>query len=149
MHRHAVVIGAGITGVLVARALLLRGWRVTVLEAEHVGSGSSSRTAAGIRQQFSTEATVRAMRFAVAAYRELPAELGLAGPILAPNGYLFLVDRASWPAARERVAMQRAAGLAEVEALEPDELTRRFPWVDGTAVAGGTWCPTDGFLHPP
>ena len=51
MTRKAVVIGAGITGGLVARELLLAGWQVDVVEARHVGAGSSSRTAAGIRQQ--------------------------------------------------------------------------------------------------
>ena len=69
MDRSAVCIGGGITGVLAARELLLAGWKVTVLEGRHVGAGSSSRTAAGIRQQFSTPETVRGMRYAVAFYR--------------------------------------------------------------------------------
>jgi glycine/D-amino acid oxidase-like deaminating enzyme len=34
-----------------------------------------------------------------------------------------------------------------VEALEGDELIRRFPWVDRRCI-GGTFCPTDGFLLP-
>jgi glycine/D-amino acid oxidase-like deaminating enzyme len=50
VDRKAVVIGAGISGELVARELLRAGWQVEVLEARHVGAGSSSRTAAGIRQ---------------------------------------------------------------------------------------------------
>ncbi len=144
--RRAVVIGAGVTGVLTARALRSAGWAVSLLDQDHVGAGSSSRTAAGIRQQFSTSATVRAMRFCVAAYRELEAKLG--ARILEPQGYLFLHDDpAAWSAAKARVQMQVAAGLAEVEALPIDALRQRFGWVS-PELLGGTWCPSDGFLRP-
>jgi sarcosine oxidase subunit beta len=147
--RSAVVIGAGITGVLCARELLLAGWRVTVLEGSHVGAGSSSRTAAGIRQQFSTPGTVHGMRYAVRFYQAFARETeGGQSPIV-QNGYLFLhADPDRWQAAKDITAMQRDHGLVEVEALEADELVRRFPWVARDAVLGGTYCPTDGFLLP-
>jgi sarcosine oxidase subunit beta len=145
--RRVVILGAGITGVLVARELLLAGFHVTVLEARHVGAGSSSRTAAGIRQQFGTPSTVAGMRYAVDFYRRFGEEVG--ATCLVQDGYLFLHDAdEAWAAARARVAMQHAAGLAEVEALEREALRARFPWVDADAVLGGTFCPTDGFLHP-
>ena len=60
-----VIIGAGITGLLTAIRLRKAGWKVSVAEAHHIGAGSSSRTAAGIRQQFSTEETVIGMRYSV------------------------------------------------------------------------------------
>jgi glycine/D-amino acid oxidase-like deaminating enzyme len=147
--RSAVLIGGGITGVLVARRLLLSGWDVTVLEAQHVGAGSSSRTAAGIRQQFSTPGTVHGMRYSVDFYKRFAAEVeGGQSPIV-QNGYLFLHDDpAAFEDARRIVAMQQQAGLHEVEALEGDALTDRFPWVARDATVGGTYCPTDGFLLP-
>src|SRR5262249_14486345 len=65
------------------------------------------------------------------------------------HGYLFLHDDpARWRRARAVVEMQRAAGLAEVEALEVEDLVRRFAWVDRETLIGGTFCPTDGFLLP-
>ncbi len=143
----AVIVGAGISGVLVARELCLAGWDVTVLEAQHVGAGSSSRTAAGIRQQFSTPSTVRGMRYAVDFYKRFGDEMG--ARCLEQAGYLFLCgDDAAAEAARARVVMQRGAGLDDVAFLSPSELAARFPWVDAGAVAGGTWCPSDGFLLP-
>jgi glycine/D-amino acid oxidase-like deaminating enzyme len=144
MTRKAVVIGAGITGGLVARELLLAGWSVDVVEARHVGAGSSSRTAAGIRQQFSTPSTVRGMRYSVRRYLELADELG--GELIHQVGYLFLGDDPA--AASARVAMQRAAGLAEVEHLSPAAAATRFPWLDPATFAAATFCPSDGFLHP-
>lgn len=149
LDRQAVVIGAGITGTLMAHALAARGWGVTVLEAEHVGAGSSSRTAAGIRQQFSTPETVAGMRYSVDFYRHFAERVGGGETPIVQNGYLFLlatqedVDRAE-----QRVRMQQAVGLEEAELLDHAALLQRFPWVERHAVLGATWCPTDGFLHP-
>ena len=149
MSRRVVIIGAGITGSLVAWRLARAGWQVTVVEARHVGAGSSSRTAAGIRQQFSTPETVLGMRFSVDFYRRFREEVGGESVPIVQNGYLFLhALQEEWDAARRRVVMQHEAGLTEVEALEAPDLARRFRWVDPHAVLGGTWCPTDGFLRP-
>lgn len=147
--RHAVCIGGGITGILAARELLLAGWAVTVLESRHLGAGSSSRTAAGIRQQFSTPGTVHGMRYAVSFYRAFAEETeGRVSPIV-QSGYLFLYDdESAWQTARSVAAMQRDCGLVEVEDLAHDDLVRRFPWVAPEKLVGGTFCPTDGFLLP-
>ena len=149
MDRNAVIVGAGITGALTAHRLARAGWRVTVLEARHVGAGSSSRTAAGIRQQFSTPETVVGMRYSVQTYLRFREEVGGETVPIVQNGYLFLQGtEEEWAFAQRRVAVQRRAGLAEVEALPVEALVERFPWVDRHAVLGGTWCPTDGFLRP-
>lgn len=146
-ERHAVVIGAGITGVLTARQLLLDGWQVTLLEGAHVGAGSSSRTAAGIRQQFSTPGTVWGMRYCVDFYRRFQTEVETGEPVIVQNGYLFLHDDATrWAEACKVVEMQRSVGL-EVDMLDGAALRERFPWV-GEALLGGTHCATDGFLYP-
>jgi sarcosine oxidase subunit beta len=148
MAARAVCIGGGITGVLTARELCLAGFEVTVLEGKHIGAGSSSRTAAGIRQQFSTPGTVRGMRYAVDFYEAFRAEIEEGTSPIVQNGYLFLhATQESWVVARQTVRMQHECGLREVEALESPELQRRFPWV-AESVLGGTFCPTDGFLLP-
>jgi sarcosine oxidase subunit beta len=150
MSRRAVVIGAGITGTLTSLRLARAGWQVTLVEASHVGAGSSSRTAAGIRQQFSTPVTVVGMRYSVDFYRRFREEVGGDSVPIVQNGYLFLYAlQEEWDAAQARVLrVQRPCGLTEVELLEPSALAERFPYVDPLAVLGATFCPTDGFLRP-
>lgn len=147
--RKAVVIGGGITGVLVGRELLRAGWSVELLEAKHVGAGSSSRTAAGIRQQFSTPSTVRGMRYSVEFYRQFANEIEGGQCPIVQNGYLFLhADEGRWAQAQRIAAIQREAGLTEVEVLDGAEVRHRFPWVGHGVAVGATYCPTDGFLLP-
>ncbi|RME21667.1 MAG: FAD-binding oxidoreductase [Deltaproteobacteria bacterium] len=149
MAERVVVIGAGITGSLVAWRLQRAGWQVTVLEARHVGAGSSSRTAAGIRQQFSTPETVVGMRFSVDFYKRFVELVGGETTPIHQNGYLFLAEGEEGAAqGRARVEMQRRCGLEDVVWLAPSETVERFPWVDGDRISGASFCPSDGFLRP-
>ncbi len=144
----AVIVGGGITGTLTAHALASVGWKVTLLEGAHLGAGSSSRTAAGIRQQFTTPATVAGMRYAVDFYSHFTERVGGDTRPIVQHGYLFLSgDPQQAAAAKARVTLQQGAGLAEVEWLPQGELQTRFPWLSPDLL-GGTFCPTDGFLLP-
>ena len=141
--RRVVIIGGGITGTLAAVRLRRAGWEVVLLEARYIGAGSSSRSAAGIRQQFSTLETVLGMRYSVEVYRHFPDEVGGMVVPIVENGYLFLLgDEAARQAAARRVQMQRGAGLAEVELLDADDTARRFPFVGRDRVVGATFCPS-------
>lgn len=158
----AVLIGAGITSALAGCLLAADGFQVVVVEAREKGAGSSSRSAAAIRQQFGTPGTVRGMIHSVRFYERFRDHMRCAPgspAVLVQNGYLFLYDRPDlhadpgahatrWDRARERVQMQRDSGLADVGALTPAEVGARFPWIDASRLAGATWCPTDGFLRP-
>ena len=131
--------------ILLGLALRRQGWEVTLVEGAHIGAGSSSRTAAGIRQQFSTRETVIGMRYSVDFFVRWAETVGGEGSPIHQNGYLFLYDDpAAWAGAQERVARQHAWGLEEVEALDPAALAERFPWVDAEVHLGATWGPTDG-----
>ena len=126
MARKAVIIGAGISGILTGLLLMRHGWKVTFIEARHIGAGSSSRTAAGIRQQFSTPQTVLGMRYSVDFYNKFNKTIGGSVSPIVQNGYLFLLDK-KIEEAKARAKMQQEAGLSDVEFLSPEETTRRFP----------------------
>lgn len=163
-----VIIGGGVSGALCAVRLAERGFAVTVVEKAAIGNGSSSRSAAGIRAQFSTEETVLGMMYAEWWYRHAHEHLRTPPearhPITRQNGYLFLYEHpersippwlphlrreaaASWQRARASAAQQQRLGLP-VEVLGPEEVAHRWPFLRAERLVGATWCPADGFLFP-
>ncbi|HPW17076.1 MAG TPA: FAD-binding oxidoreductase [Candidatus Aminicenantes bacterium] len=147
--RRVVVIGGGVTGVLSAWELARAGHEVTLVEARALGSGASSRSAAGIRAQFGLAATVSGQVYSERFYEGWTERLPSSQPCFTQNGYLFLKSYADdLDAVRALVRMQRQAGLAEVEFLDRAAVDERWPFLDTTGVTAATWCPRDGFLFP-
>ncbi|MGB8958635.1 MAG: FAD-binding oxidoreductase [Candidatus Aminicenantales bacterium] len=147
--KDVIIVGGGVTGVLSAWELARAGHAVTLVEARTLGSGASSRSAAGIRAQFGVPSTVRGLVYAERFYGDWTGQFPQSQPCFRQNGYLFLRNYAADPdAVRETVELQRAAGLAEVEFLDKAEVDERWPYLDTTGVAAATWCPRDGFLFP-
>src|SRR5581483_1094342 len=165
---HVVIIGGGATSALIAVRLAECGFRVTVLEKAQLGNGSSSRSAAGIRAQFSTEETVVGMQYSEWWYSHFHDILHSSAdvrqqPVLRQNGYLFLYEAPDaipgwqprrqrelvhiWQQAQTAARMQQRLGLP-VEVLTPQDVHERWPHLLSDRLAGATWCPTDGFLLP-
>lgn len=165
---HVVLIGGGSSTALAAVRLAERGFRVTVLEKAKIGNGSSSRSAAGIRAQFSVEETVVGMRYSKWWYTHfhdlLEIPTGSRQPVINQNGYLFLYKDPQqaappwqparrgeaarlWAMAQAHAAMQQRLG-EPVELLSPQQVNDRWPHLDPARLIGATWNPTDGFLYP-
>jgi sarcosine oxidase subunit beta len=144
---HVAVVGAGIVGAAVAWSLARRGARVTLLErAAAPATGSTGRSAAGLRHQFSLAANVRFSRYAAERFAAFGDEVG-ADAGFRRVGYLFLVppqDAERWAADR---AMQHAEG-ARVERWSLEELATRAPYVALDGLAEASFGPDDGVLDP-
>ncbi|MFO1222860.1 MAG: FAD-binding oxidoreductase [Burkholderiaceae bacterium] len=130
------IIGGGALGS--ACALFLRrldaGVAVDVIEPDPgLRLASSARSAASIRQQFSTEVNVKLSRFGLELLRNPDEWLAVDGDAVdlgfVESGYLFIATgEAGAQALRDANAVQRAAGAA-VSLLWPGELARRVPWL--------------------
>ncbi|MFN8589216.1 MAG: FAD-binding oxidoreductase [Candidatus Eisenbacteria bacterium] len=144
-----VVVGAGCIGAAIAYHLGKRGVKgVVVLEKEKfAGTGSTSKAAGGIRQQFSSRENVQLCMMSVKQFERFPEEMGT-GEVFWQVGYLFLLsDPAQWATFQQQAEFQRGLGL-DVRTLTPADASAIVPEVNMEGVLGGTFCPTDGLGDP-
>jgi sarcosine oxidase, subunit beta len=142
-----LVIGAGVVGLAAAAHLARRGCRVTVLDREHPGAGSTGRCIGGIRSQFSTPGAIRLMQRSVAQFRTMEGEFGQSVDYV-EGGYLFLAHGAERLAAYERLLpVQSGLGLP-VRLLTAAEGQAIVPGLAGEELLGGVYSPADGQAYP-
>jgi sarcosine oxidase, subunit beta len=148
-HADLVVVGAGTVGgwaSVFAKATGLE--RVVVVERGLAGMGASSRAAGIVRAQGGTPATVALGRWSIDFYRGQQVAYGTDSGFR-ELGYLILaVTDEDERAGRERVAMQRAQGLA-VRWLDAAEAVSTAVTLAPTGHRGGSFIETDGCIDPP
>jgi glycine/D-amino acid oxidase-like deaminating enzyme len=147
----ASVVGAGISGLSIARSLLERGLGpVTVYDGAGIGSGASALAPGGIRQQWGTAANCAMARESYAFYLELEERLGAAvDASFDACGYLFLADRRESLAQLEAsVRVQHQAGVPSA-LLTTGEVGSLVPALDTDGVAGASYCAQDGYFDHP
>ncbi|MFQ3662740.1 MAG: FAD-binding oxidoreductase [Chloroflexaceae bacterium] len=143
------IIGAGVVGASVAYHLTLRGCTdVLILEKEEAEvSGSTARSAAGVRHQFSNATNILLSRHSIQKLRHFDEEVG-GHAELHLVGYLFLVnDAATWAQYQQNVALQRQLDV-RVEVLSPQEAGRFVPGTRTDDLVGATFGPDDGYCDP-
>jgi sarcosine oxidase, subunit beta len=144
------VIGGGVIGASVAYHLAARGWRDVVIldRGTGPGEGSTGRATGGYRAQYATPINVRLSLLAREKLCRFEAETGV-DPGYSQSGYLWLgADERELAALREAQRIQRAEGLSEAVEVGPDDVARLNPALAMDGIAGGVFCPTDGFIRP-
>jgi sarcosine oxidase subunit beta len=141
-----IVIGSGINGASCAFQLASRGLSVTVLEKDVAPAmGSTGKSAAGVRVQFTTEANIRLSLYSLPTFRDFEERYGRDIGYRA-IGYLLLVPEDRWDRHLTSVELQKRLG-APVEVLDPEE-AQRYVSFDATGLAGATFGPWDGVIDP-
>ena len=145
-----VVVGAGTIGGWASVFAAADGaGRVVVVEQGLAGMGASSRAAGIVRAQGGIPATVTLGRWSIDFYNGQRAAYGTDSGFR-ELGYLILaVTDEDERAGRERVAMQRAAGLADVRWLTADEAVTLIPTLASDGHYGGSYRDGDGHVDPP
>jgi sarcosine oxidase subunit beta len=144
-----VIVGGGAVGTSIAYHLAERGVGrgVVLLERNTLGSGSTGRSAGGIRCQYSTEVNIRFSLESVDFWRTFEERMGL--PIdYREIGYLFL---ASTPEQRRQfevnIALQNRLGVPS-RLVEPDEMAHLVPGLRVDDLLAGAYSAADATAGP-
>jgi sarcosine oxidase, subunit beta len=145
----AVVVGGGTVGAWAAYFLRSAGLsRVVLLEKGLLGAGASSRAAGVVRLQGGTPEAVALGRWSREFYLRQRAEIGTDSGFVAQGYLLPCFSDPEVAAARERIAMQRAAGVA-VRWVSPSEVDELNPAMSPGSTLGASYCADDGYITPP
>jgi sarcosine oxidase subunit beta len=144
------VVGAGVTGLAVARELVARGHRVTVLERDGIAAGASGVQPGGVRQQWGTSVACRLARESVEFWRAAGERLQARVPLtLRRSGYLFVArSQETLDRLAANVALQNEEGVPS-RIVGPAEAAELVPGLAADAIVGGAWCGDDGYFDRP
>jgi sarcosine oxidase subunit beta len=138
-----VVIGGGAMGASVAWHLRELGITdVVLVERDSLASGSTSKSAGGIRAQFADELNVRIALRSLDEFERMD-EIGLH-----QHGYLFLLDSGSdLERFQGALALQHSLGVPSRE-LSVQEALEIVPQLDPSGLVAATYCDLDGYATP-
>jgi len=144
-----VIIGAGIVGSSIAYHLAARGCTgVIILEkADTEVTGSTARSAAGVRHQFANEVNIRLSLYSIERLKRFTEEIdGHSG--LKQIGYLLMVSEPdTWDQYQRSVALQNSLGVRS-RLLSPAEIGAMIPSANLDGLLGATFCADDGHCDP-
>jgi glycine/D-amino acid oxidase-like deaminating enzyme len=141
-----VVVGAGIAGASAAYHLRKSGARVLLLERGEAASGGTGRSAAIMRQSYSTPLLVRLARESMVMLGRSREELGRdAGYVKA--GYCFILSPEMLEGGRRNVAMQQGLGIVN-ELREGCAFPEHLPEINPEGIAGIVYEPDGGHTDP-
>ena len=150
-----VIVGGGIVGSAIAYFLstdaAFQGRRIVLVERDpSYAEASTSRSAGGLRQQFSTPENIALSQFTLALFRGLETTFGAGSDVgFREQGYLIMASPEARTVLAENVALQQSMH-ADIELVEGPQLAQRFPWIatEGVAAAG-LGRSGEGWFDPP
>lgn len=136
------ILGGGVAGASLARALAGRGRRdVVVYDLLPAGSGSTARALGGFRTQHGSALNIALSLASRPWFAERAREVGFE-----PNGYLYLAeDEAVASELARRAELQRECGLPITHPAVGDLV----PFMEGSAYVASNFCELDGVYLPP
>jgi len=146
MSYDAIVVGAGISGAATAYHLRKAGAKTLLIERGEPASGGTGKSAAIIRQSYSTPLLVRLARASITMFENAKTELGQdAGFVQA--GYCFVVSQDMLEGAKRNVAMQKGLGIVN-EWSDGPGFPEHLPELNPEGIAGIVYEPHGGYADP-
>ncbi len=146
MSYDAIVVGAGISGASTAYHLQKRGAKTLLIERGEAASGGTGKSAAIIRQSYSTPLLVRLAHASIDMLKNAKTELGKDSGFV-QDGYCFVVNAEMLEGAKKNVAMQKGLGIVN-EWSEGPGFPQHLPELNPDGVAGIVYEPHGGYADP-
>lgn len=141
------VIGGGIIGMATAYYLNRKNVTLAVIERTFPGAGSTGRCIGGIRQQFSTAASIRLMKENISLFSEMEDELGLSVEFH-QGGYLLLAHTPEMiEIFKSNIKLQQKEGV-NASLLTPEEAKKIVPDLHIDDLHAAAYCPDDAQAFP-
>ncbi len=142
-----IIIGGGIIGTATGYYLTKKGLKVYLFEKDYLTAGSTGRCIGGIRQQFSTELSIKVAMESMKKFRVMHDELGQ-DVEFHQGGYLFLAHtKDKEETYKKLIALQQKMGL-DVEYIDVAEIERLVPGISIEDLLGGAYCLSDAQANP-
>lgn len=146
MRLDVAVVGCGIAGAASAFFLAKQGMKVGLFERGRPASGGTGKSAAIVRQYYSTPLMSRLAHRSVGIFQSAETLLGRdAG--YRRVGYPFVAPPDAVETTRRNVAMQQAIGI-DTRMLDAAEIDALCPWLNQDGVAGIAFEPERGYADP-
>ena len=141
------VVGGGIIGMATAYYLNKKNVKLAVIERMFPGSGSTGRCIGGIRQQFSTAASIRLMKESVSLFSEMEDEFGFSVEFH-QGGYLLLAHSPEMVEIfKSNIKLQQKEGV-NASLLTPEEAKKIVPDLNIEDLQAAAYCPDDAQAFP-
>ena len=146
MSYDAIVVGAGISGAATAYHLRKAGAKTLLIERGEPASGGTGKSAAIIRQSYSTPLLVRLACASITMFENAKVELGRDAGFV-QDGYCFVVNAEMLDGAKKNVAMQRGLGTVN-EWSEGPGFPQHLPEINPDGIAAIVYEPHGGYADP-
>lgn len=140
MNTKVVVIGGGLIGLSIARALTERGMsEVLVLERHSLASGGTGKSSGIVRAHYGVPSIASMAWRSVPVFEELGDDVGFR-----QVGYTVIVGEENVEPLKANTAMHQSLGI-EVELIDADRLQELWPMMEVSDVALASYEPRGGF----
>jgi sarcosine oxidase subunit beta len=146
MSYDVIVVGAGISGAATGYHLRKAGAKTLLLERGEPASGGTGKSAAIIRQSYSTPLLVRLARASITMFENAKVELGREAGFV-QSGYCFVLSKDMLEGGRKNIAMQRGLGIVN-EWSEGAGFSQHLPEINPDGIAGIVYEPHGGYADP-
>lgn len=146
-HADIVIIGGGVMGASIAYHLAReRSKKIILLERRGIGTGTTGRSGAIVRQHYSNDFSIRMAMHSLTVFQHFDALIG--GDCgFTTTGLIVMIDEQGKDALHTNVQMQQQQGV-DTCLLDPGEIAEAAPGYSSESIALACYEPSAGVADP-